>query len=174
MTIVQLNTRHEYLGVAAALTSLARNTGGAIGTTIYSSILANKVAANLSPDAAVPMAKAGIPLADIPGVLTALTTGQGLSSLASLTQTQLGVAQLGVKWAYAHAFRTVWLSSLAFGIIGIITVSFVSDCAPLMTRNVEIKLEEGAHITAHTDTGEGHFVKHHDYHLGRVETHEFT
>ena len=172
MTIVQLNTKHEYLGVAAALNSVARNVGGALGTTIYSSILANRVTANLGPDAALPMAKAGIPVADIPGVLTALTTGQDLSALASLSMAQLGVAELGVKWAYAHAFRTVWEVSLAFGVIGIITVAFVSECKPLMTRNVEIKLEEGAHITANTDTGEGHFVKHHDYHLGRMQTHD--
>jgi hypothetical protein len=28
-----------------------------------------------------------------------------------------------------------------------------------MTRTIDIKLEEGAHVKGHTDTGEGHFIK---------------
>ncbi|MCJ1304210.1 hypothetical protein MMC08_007022 [Hypocenomyce scalaris] len=168
MTIIQLNTKHEYLGLAASLASMSRNVGGAIGTTIYSSILANRFTANLAPDVVAPMVQAGVPLADIPGVITALSTGVGTSALAALTPTQLGVAELGLKWAHAHAFRTVFLTTLAFGILGLIDVFFVTDVSHQMTHKVEIKLEEGAHIAAQTDTGEGHFVEHRDIHIGHV------
>ena len=78
---------------------------------------------------------------------------------ATPTIPQLETAVLGLKWAFAHALRTVYLCSLAFGGIGIVCAAFVINVDHLMTRTVDIKLEEGAHVKGHTDTGEGHFIK---------------
>jgi hypothetical protein len=79
--------------------------------------------------------------------------------LATLTIPQLETAVLGLKWTFAHALRTVYLSSIAFGGIGIICSAFVANVDHLMTRTIDIKLEEGAYVKGHTDTGEGHFIK---------------
>jgi hypothetical protein len=159
-TMIQLGVRHEYLGVASAIANTARNLGGSVGTTIYTSILSDKIAHYVKPDVATPLAKAGVALAEIPGVITALMAHKsGAPALAALTPAQLAVAEAGLKTAYVHSFRIVYLVSIAFGVIATIAVSFSANVDKQMTKEVDIKLEEGAHIHGNTDTGEGHIIK---------------
>jgi hypothetical protein len=158
--IIQIAVPHEYLGIATAIVASARSVGGAVGTTIYVVILQARLADNLMPNVAIPLAKGGLAVKSIPAVIEALLTGDVTSPiLATLTIPQLETAVLGLKWAFAHALRTVYLSSIAFGGIGIICSAFVANVDHLMTRTIDIKLEEGAHIKGHTDTGERHFIK---------------
>jgi copper(I)-binding protein len=162
-SMVQLNVKHEHIGVASGLIVTMRTLGGAVATTIYLTILNNKLTSNLPKYVATPLAKDGVDPALIPDVILALTSGAITSPvLGKLTPKALFDAVSGLKGAYANAFRLVYLVSIAFGVIGTITVAFASDVDHLMTRQVDVKLAEGAHVKVQTDTGEGHIIRHDD------------
>jgi len=159
ITYVQLSVKHEFIGIATGVTVCTRSVGGSVGQVIYTTILQNRFTSNLASDVAIPLAKAGVDPASLPAVLGALLTGEANEAVAALTPTQLGVAAKGIAEAYAGAFRIVYLVSIAFGALALITVVFASEIDDLLTNKVEIKLEEGAIINAHTDTGEGHIIQ---------------
>jgi hypothetical protein len=159
LTYVQVAVKHEFIGIATGITTCSRSVGGAVGQAIYTTILQNKLTSNLKPDVAIPLIKAGVAPASVPGVLEALLTGDTTSSVvAALTPTQLMLAAKGIAQAYAGAFRVTYLVSIAFGAVGLFIVAFVSDIDHLITNKVDIRLEEGAIINAHTDTGAGHII----------------
>ncbi|KAF2815944.1 trichothecene efflux pump [Mytilinidion resinicola] len=160
VTIVQLTVAHEYIGVASALITTARSVGGSVATAIYTSILKNKLVAFIPKYLALPLALAGVAPVSLPAVIGALTTGTGLEALATLTPQQLEVGVYGLKESYAHAFRVVYLVTIAFGVLGTIAVCFTANVGHLMTRKVDIRLEEGAHLHGAVDTGEGHVIHH--------------
>lgn len=161
--MIQLGVPHEFIGIASGILVCARTLGGAIGATIYETILQNKLTTNIPRLIAVPLAKAGVPLAEIPGVIEALTSGDTTSpALASLKPSVLYAAVQGLRLSYASAFRLVYLISIAFGIAATLVLCFTRDVDRLMTNKIEIKLDEGAHIKAHTDTSEGHIIRAED------------
>ncbi|OCK74612.1 trichothecene efflux pump [Lepidopterella palustris CBS 459.81] len=160
LTFVQVTVKHEFIGIATGITICSRSVGGSVGQVIYTTILQNQLTSNLAADVSVPLARAGVALSSIPAVLEALLTGETTSrAVASLTPSQLMIAAEGIATAYAGAFRTVYLVTIAFGVIGLITVCFVADIDHLLTQKVDIRLEEGAKITAHMDTGKGHIIQ---------------
>lgn len=157
--MVQLAVKHEYLGIVTSLAVTVRNVGGAVAQVIYVSILTGRLKVNIIKYVAKPLAMAGVPLASLPGVIEALT-GQGpLAPIGTLSPTQLEVAVGGVKQAYSHSFRVVYLTSIAFGVLGTITVCFSKNVRHLMTHHVDIGLDEGAKLTGVTDTGGGHIIR---------------
>ncbi|OCK82586.1 MFS general substrate transporter, partial [Lepidopterella palustris CBS 459.81] len=157
--MVQMAVSHEYLGVTTQLAVTARNVGGAVGTVIYTSIFTGRIKANVAKYVAFPLAKSGVPFQSLQAVVYALIGQAPPAVLAMLSPAQLGLAMAGVKQAYVHSFRVVYLSSIAFGVLGVISVAFCKNVDHLMTNQVDIKLDEGAKLTGGvTDTGEGHII----------------
>jgi hypothetical protein len=149
-TMIQLGVSHEFIGVATGLAILARSMGGSVGTTIYTAVLQDRITHYIVPDAAIPLITAGVPREKVEGVLGALLVGQVTSpAVTSLSPAQLAVAAHGLKVAFAHSFRVVYLVTIAFGVVGTVCVAFSSNVGHLMTSQVDIKLEEGAHVHAH-------------------------
>jgi hypothetical protein len=156
-TMIQLGVSHEYIGIATGLAITARSIGGSIGTAIYSTILSSKLQHYLVPDAATPLARAGVNPAEIPTILGALLSGDATNpAVTEQSPAILVIAVNGIKQAYAHSFRVVYLVAIAFGVVGTVCVAFSANVDHLMTGTVDIKLDEGAKIKAHTDTGGGH------------------
>lgn len=164
VSMVQVGVHHVHIGVASGLAVTARSLGGAVATTIYLSILNNRVAANIPKDVAAPLAQEGVAPKLIPAVIEALTTGETTSpALAQVSPQALGTAIYGLKLSYASAFRLIYLVTIAFGVVSVVLVAFAADVDHLMTDHIDIKLNEGAHVRAVTDTGEGHVLKHVDH-----------
>lgn len=157
--MIQLGVPHEFIGIASGVVVCARTTGGAVATTIYSSILANKLQSGLTKDVALPLAENGVSPTSVPAVIEVLLSGDATSAaLTKLSPTALLAAIMGLKTAYADAFRLVYLVSIAFGVVATVIVAFCTDVDHLLTRKVDTKLEQGAHVRAHTDTGAGHII----------------
>jgi hypothetical protein len=157
--MVQLAVEHEYIGIATALAVTARNVGGSVGQVIYVSIFTEKIKANIVKYVAYPLAAAGVAPSLIPTVVEALTGAAPASALAQLTPTQLGIGVGGVKNAFVHSLRVVYLVSIAFGVVGTVVALFSKNVDEYMTNKVDIRLDEGAKLKAVTDTGEGHIIR---------------
>ena len=162
-SMIQVAVKHEYIGIASGVFVTSRTLGGAVATTIYLTVLQNRITTDIPKYVALPLAENGTKPSLIPGIILALTSGDVTSpALASVSPKALYAAVTGLKLAYADAFRLVYLISIAFGVIGCVVVAFAANVDHLMTGKVDIKLEEGAHIRANTDTGEGHIIRHTD------------
>jgi hypothetical protein len=158
-TMIQLEIKHEYIGIGTSLAVTPRNVGGAVGQTIYTTIFSEKLKSYITTYAAVPLAEAGVAPTSLPGVIGALT-GQGpKSALAALTPQQLLLGFHGVQQSFVHALRLFYLVSIAFGVLGTFAVCFCKNVDSLMTNRVDIKLDEGAKLVVVTDTGEGYIIR---------------
>jgi len=157
--MVQLAVEHEHIGIATSLAITARNVGGSVGQVIYVSIFTEKLKSNVMKYVVHPLAAAGVAPNLIPTVAAAFIGAAPKSVLAQLTPTQLGIGTRGVKEAFVHSLRIVYLVSIAFGVVGTITVCFCKNVDEYMTKKVDIKLDEGAKLKAVTDTGEGHIIR---------------
>jgi hypothetical protein len=82
----------------------------------------------------------------------------------------------GVRQAFIHAFRIVFLCSIPFGVVGTIAACLTEDVNQLMTNVIEMRLYEGVKLRGEPDTGGGHIItieeqerhKHHQQPSGRL------
>ncbi|KAI9729356.1 MAG: hypothetical protein M1834_006879 [Cirrosporium novae-zelandiae] len=139
------------IGLACGLLGSLRQVSGCIATTIYMSILTNRLGTTI-PSNIIPAAlSAGLPGSEIPTLLKALTAAAGTPSPSSLTSVPgitsqiISAVDLAVKTAYAQAFRTVYLASIAFGGLALVAALFSKDIAHLMTDHVARKLRGKVH-----------------------------
>ncbi|GAB7356262.1 hypothetical protein MBLNU459_g7073t1 [Dothideomycetes sp. NU459] len=157
--IIQFGAKHEFIGIVTGIMVATRGVGGAVGQTVYLSILRNRLATNIPTMVAAPLAKAGVPLGNLEVVIEDLLNGVYTSpQVTALTPAQIAVASAGIKDAYANSFRLIYLISIAFGMVAVVAAAFTRNVEKMMTDTVAVKLNEGAHVRATTDTGEGHVL----------------
>lgn len=171
--MLQLSVDHEYIGIVTALAVTFRNIGGAVGQVIYISIFTHRLETGFMKFVALPLLAAGVSPTNIEKVVEAFTGAAPESELAQLTPTQLEVGVRGVRQAFIHSLRIVYLVSIAFGVIGTVVACFCKDVDEHMTHQVDIKLDEGAKLRAVTDTGEGHIIRYEEQvlHSGHLRRH---
>lgn len=158
--MIQLTVPHQYVGIAMGIVTTARNVGGSVATTIYTTILKNELAKKLGVGIATALAKAGLPLAEVPGVTEAIATGNTTSSaFIGVSPAILEAGAYGLKIAYCDSFKVVYLVSIAFGVVGTICGMGTMNVGKFMTHKVDVRLDEGAHIQTKGDTG-GHIIDH--------------
>jgi len=150
--IIQLSVPHQFVGIAMGIVITARNVGGSVATTIYSTILSNELAKKLGVGIATALAKAGLPLAQVPAVTAGIATGNA-TALAGVNPQILGAGAYALKVAYSQSFRVVYLVSIAFGVVGTVCALWTMNVGHYMTNKVDVRLDEGAHINTHGDTG---------------------
>lgn len=138
-TMIQLGVSHEFIGIATGLAITMRSVGGSIGTVIYSSVLSSRFQDYLASDVANPLAQAGVSPEEIPAIIQAMLAG-ATEMLSNLSPEILTIAADGIKEAFAGALRTVYLVSIAFGVLGVVCVSFSADVKHLETNKIDIHL----------------------------------
>jgi hypothetical protein len=158
-SIIQLSVPHQYLGVAMGLITTFRYVGGSVGATIYQTILSNELAANLGKNVATALATAGVPLADIPALAGAIATGNTTSpALAAASPAALGAGVLALKLTYVHAFRIIYLVSIAFGVLGTVCAAFTRNIGEFLTNKVDVRLDEHISLGIHEVHKGGHVL----------------
>ncbi|KAJ9645542.1 hypothetical protein H2204_001122 [Knufia peltigerae] len=138
LLIIQFGAEDHQIGVATGLAGSVRATGGAIAIAIYSSVLHSKVAQNLATKVASAVIRAGLPPAMVEPFIAALVTGQ-IDSLGTMEGVTPAIIAAGVdaqRYVYADGFRTVFLVSIAFGVLACIAAAFVSSVDHKLTRHV--------------------------------------
>jgi len=102
-----LNCPDEDIGVAVGLNGTARTIGGSIATSIYSTILTNKVQNVLPGNVARAVLPLGFPLTSLKPLILALLSGspEGIAQVPGATLSVLGAASQAVKESYTQGFR---------------------------------------------------------------------
>lgn len=136
-----IHIEQRNIGLAYGWIGAFRFVGGAVGTTIFSTILNNKAASAIGPRVAKAVIPLGYPGADIPKLLTALSSGVP-AALKGIPTDVVAAAAEAIKWGYSDAFRVTFLASIPFGVIATILAFFVRDPSPYFTNRIAVTLEK--------------------------------
>lgn len=87
---------------------------------------------------------AGLPEASVPSFLTAYAAGSpdAFTAVPGLNSTILATGTAAYKQASADAYRTVFLSTIAFSGLAIIFAFFTADGSKMMTDDVAATLHQ--------------------------------
>lgn len=125
IAFIQFGTDQVELGIAGGLAGVARFAGGAVAISVYTTILSNVVTSNAIKLVPVAAEAAGLPASSVPTLLGALPFGAAaLAKVPGITTKIILAASGAYQQAYVVGLRTTALSSLSFGIVGIIGKSF--------------------------------------------------
>ena len=115
------------IGQGGGLSGTIRAFGSVVAVAVYSAVLANRMDKTV-PQYLYPAAeRGGLPKSSLPALVAGLGGNGSLdaTTVPGLNPTVLIVARSGYAQASAAAFRTVFLTSFAFGGIGMILAWFV-------------------------------------------------
>lgn len=135
------------IGIATGVMGALRSVMGSICTAVYTAVLQNRLAETVAAQVPQAVIGAGLPSQSVQSFLQALTSGskQALDTVKGLTPQILEIGEAVYKHAAADAFRTVFLTSIAFGGVGIILSFFTPNVDHRMTNEVAAILNQGLH-----------------------------
>ncbi|KIW98275.1 uncharacterized protein Z519_01859 [Cladophialophora bantiana CBS 173.52] len=140
-TVALIVVPDSLLATTAALSLSIRTVGGSIGFTIYYNIFVNKLNKQLPENIAKYAIKAGLPESDATEfVTTFLTAPANITQVPGYSPQSLAGAQLGTRWAYAESLKWVWVTSIPFGVLAIITCFFIPSIKKYQTNRVAVAL----------------------------------
>lgn len=141
ISLTPLCLNDEDIGLALGLIGTSRAVFSAIGQAIFIAILNSEVSNNI-PKYVVPAAiQAGLPSPEIPALIQGLSTGN-LTGITDITPSITAASEISYKIAYAHSFKVVYLSSIAFGICAVAAAFLVPDLEKNFTTNVARRLHD--------------------------------
>ncbi|PWY72957.1 siderophore iron transporter [Aspergillus heteromorphus CBS 117.55] len=127
------------IGLASGFLGSAKQVAGTIATAIYVAILDARIATNLPRDVSAAALKAGLPSSSVSDLLSAIDT-DAYDSVPGMTSTILSAVTNAVKTAYSQSLRTVFLVTIAFAAISVITALFSVPVDEKFTGVVAAKL----------------------------------
>ncbi|KAG7133981.1 Trichothecene efflux pump TRI12 like protein [Verticillium longisporum] len=142
IAFIQFGTDQVELGISGGLAGVARFAGGSVAISVYTTILTNvqsTEAARIVPAAAT---AAGLPESSVAALMAALPLGSAaLAQVPGISPDIMAAAGAAFQQSYVVGLRTTALSSLSFGVIGIIACVCCQDIGPRMNDKIEIFLE---------------------------------
>jgi hypothetical protein len=105
---------------------------------IYIAIYGNRLTAYLPQEIIPAVENAGLPTSSLPALFAAVQNGTtaALEAVSGMNGEVLGALTLATKQAYAHAFKIVYLATLAFTVIGLLASFFITDVNDFLTDYV--------------------------------------
>jgi len=115
----------DEIGTAGGISGAIRSLGGIVASTVYSVILANRLAQTVP--ALVPPAaeQVGLPASSIPDLLTALSSTGNTTSIPGINSQITEAAGRAFQVANAEAYKTVFLITIAFSGLSMIMLWWV-------------------------------------------------
>jgi len=109
-----------------------------LAVSIYVCIYSNRLTTFLPQEIVPAVENAGLPATSIPKLFAAMTNGTAaaLEAVPGMNDNILTAFSIATKDAYSHAFKIVYLSSLAFAGIAIVAAFFVVDVDKYLTNYV--------------------------------------
>lgn len=126
------------IGVAGGMAGSLRAAICAVLVAVYTTTLTNRLSTTIPERVPAAVVGAGLPEASVPGFLGALTAGtpDAFSSVEGITDQIIAVGVKAYKWANADAYRTVYLSTIAFSGVAVILTFFAPNTEKYMTEKV--------------------------------------
>lgn len=119
----------DQIGTGSAFFASTRATTGTIVTSIYLAIYNNRYPALMEPDITKAVEAAGLPSSSLTQLFAAIANGTAaaLDTVPGFSPTINAAVIDGRKSAYATALADVYLTSIAFGSIALLTIFYARD-----------------------------------------------
>jgi hypothetical protein len=144
-TVCVIASPDHLIATTVALTLAFRVLGSTIGYAIYSNIFTNKLTTKLPILVAQYASQAGLPETSLMEFVTgflAIPPDPSIANIPGVTTEVIAAAALGTQWAYAESLRFVFIASIPFGVLAVVSSLFVRDIHEFMTNRVVAHLHE--------------------------------
>lgn len=135
-------TDQKEIGTAVGLAGSIRSAISTIATTVYTVVLSNRLTSTITHGVVPVVLGAGLPADSLAALLAALAAGQDSSLIVGVvpgaTKAIIDVAREAYKEAAVAAFKTVFLTSLAFTGVGMVVSLWAPNVEALMTDQVAV------------------------------------
>jgi hypothetical protein len=132
------------LGTASGVAGSIRFLISSIAATIYSVVLSNRLTKTIATQVPPALIAAGLPASSIPSFISAFALGPAaFATIPGISPTILAVGTSAYKQANADAYRTVFLSNIAFSGVAIICSLLLPNVDHLLTNQVATTLHQG-------------------------------
>jgi len=145
ITMVTLTAKDQQeLGSASGVAGSIRFLNSSIAASVYSVILSNRLAQTIATEVPPALINAGLPAFSVESFITGLSIGPtALKAVQGITPNILAIGTRAYQDANSSAYRTVFLSTIAFTGVAIIASLFLPDVDHLLTGKVATTLHEG-------------------------------
>lgn len=135
-------TDQRDIGAAAGLSGCIRSLLGSVSAAIYSAVLRSRQSTTIPARVAPAVVAAGLPTSSVKAFIQALSLGTpaAFSAVKGISPAIIEVGTRAYRVANVDAYRTVFLSSLAFGGLCIILNILIPNVDKLMTSDVAVTL----------------------------------
>jgi len=132
------------IGTATGIAGASRSAISTIAATVYTVVLTNRLSQTISTEVPAALESSGLPASSVPAFLGAISSGNATAfgSIQGLTPSIETAGLAAYKLANSHAYRTVFLVTLAFSGIGIITSIWIPNMDGKLTGEVSATLHE--------------------------------
>ncbi|KIW81115.1 hypothetical protein Z517_04138 [Fonsecaea pedrosoi CBS 271.37] len=111
----------KQMGTPNGIFGSIRSAGGVLATTIYLTILTNRMATNTTNIVVPAVLEAGLPQSSLEQFLTALNSGiaSAIAAVPGVTERIILAGSSALLESYTDAFQKVFLASIAFGVLSV-------------------------------------------------------
>jgi hypothetical protein len=143
-TMVQVCLPSIYIGVATAFLNTTRSVGGAIATTVYTTILTNYIKEHEDTNIAKAAVSAGLDIQNGPLLAGALAAQNqtALAMVPGVTPLVIEVSITAIKMIFVIGFRLVFYTILAFGGFGVLCALWTKSVDQYMTKDIDVGIEK--------------------------------
>jgi hypothetical protein len=115
-----------------------------IAATVYSVILSNRLTKTIAAQVPPALLAAGLPATSIPSFIAAFALGPtAFAAVPGVTPDIIAAGSSAYKHANADAYRTVFLSNIAFSGVAIVCSLLLPNVDHLLTNQVATTLHQG-------------------------------
>jgi hypothetical protein len=115
----------DEIGTAGGISGAIRSLGGTVASTVHSVILANRLARTVPSHITPAATESGLPASSIPALLTALSGTGNTTMVPGITPQIAASVGQAFQVANSEAYKTVFLSTLAFSGLSMIMLWWV-------------------------------------------------
>lgn len=130
------------VGVAATFRSGISTVATSVFLTVYSNRLSSEITANVVPA----VFKAGLSTKQLVPYITALSTGGDVTTIPGITNKIMTAGAAAYKVASANSYSTVYLVTLIFSGLALVSSVFVPDIDDLMTNEVSAVIYKAGEV----------------------------
>ena len=146
----------QEIGVAGGVAGSIRGAISAISLSVYTAVLSNRLPQTIATEVPPALVGAGLPASSVESFLGAITIGTpaAFQAVPGITAKIIAVGVRAYQVANAEAYRTVYLSTIAFSGLGFILSFFAANTESLMLNSVAATLHGEAEDGLGKDVGD--------------------
>jgi MFS family permease len=135
-------TDQTEIGTAIGVAAVIRQIVSTVASTIYTTVLSNRLSSTIPKEVPPKLIAAGLPASSVASFLSAVAVGtpEAFSKVVGLTSEIETIGITAYKVANAHAYQTVFLTTIAFSVLCALGAAGSPHVDKYMTGNVVVTL----------------------------------